>query len=59
MKTEEIREIATARGIRIGRVKKAEMVRAIQYSEGYNRCFDTGFAELCGQHTCLWREDCA
>ena len=59
MKVEEIKEIAAQKGVKIGKLKKMELVRAIQYTEGNNRCFDTGFAELCGQHSCLWREDCA
>ena len=59
MKVEEIREIATNKGIRPGKMKKSELVRAIQREEGNNRCFDTRFADWCGQNSCLWREDCA
>jgi hypothetical protein len=59
MKVEEIREIAAAKGIKAGKMKKAELVKAIQAAEGNNRCFDTGSADVCGQDTCLWREDYA
>jgi len=59
MKVEEIKEIAAEKGIKPSKMKKTDLVRAIQAEEGNNRCFDCGFAELCGQHDCLWREDCA
>ena len=59
MKVEEIREIAAAKGIKAGKLKKVELVKAIQAAEGNNRCFDTGSADFCGQNTCLWRDDCA
>lgn len=58
MKAEEIRKIARQRGIRAGKMKKGEMVRAIQSDEGNNPCYDTGQAENCGQNSCLWRDDC-
>jgi hypothetical protein len=40
-------------------MKKADLVRAIQQAEGNQVCFETGVAEACGQHACLWRGDCA
>jgi hypothetical protein len=58
MTVEEIREIARQRGLKLGRMKKAEMVRAIQKSEGNEECFASGKAAECGQESCLWREDC-
>lgn len=58
MKLDEIREIAKQHNIKPGKMKKADLVRAIQQAEGNEACFDTGKAETCGQHTCLWREDC-
>ena len=58
MKVEEIREIAVAKNIKVGKLKKTELVRAIQHAEDHNRCFDTGSSDFCGQDTCLWREDC-
>ena len=58
MKLDEIKAIAKEKGIKPGRMKKAELVRAIQDAERNNICFETGQADSCGQDTCLWREDC-
>jgi len=59
MKLDEIKEIAKRHNIKAGKMKKADLVRAIQLAEGNKVCFDTGQAETCGQQACLWREDCA
>ncbi len=58
MKIDEIKEIAKRRGVKAGRVKKSELVRSIQLSEGNQQCFDTNHSKKCGQPDCLWREDC-
>lgn len=58
MKLEEIKEIAKSLNIKAGKMKKAELVRAIQQAENNNACFETGLADNCGQDTCLWRELC-
>lgn len=58
MKLDDIREIAKQHGIKPGKMKKADLVRAIQQAEGNEACFDTGMSERCGQEQCLWREDC-
>jgi hypothetical protein len=59
MKLEEIKEIAKQYYIKTIKVKKSDLVRTIQLAEGNEQCFDSGRATLCGQDTCLWREDCA
>jgi hypothetical protein len=59
MKLDEIKEIAKQHNIKTGKMKKAELVRAIQQAEGNEVCFETGQAGACGQQACLWREDCA
>lgn len=59
MRLEEIREIARQHKIKAAKLKKAELVKAIQEAEANEACFETGKAEACGQDTCLWREDCA
>lgn len=59
MKLDEIKEIAKQRNIKAGKMKKAELVRAIQQAEENAVCFETGEAGACGQDSCLWREDCA
>jgi arsenate reductase-like glutaredoxin family protein len=58
MKLEEIKEIAQKHGIKAGRMKKAELVRAIQSAEENETCFETGHADNCGQDGCKWRGDC-
>lgn len=58
MRIEEIKEIARIRGVKTGKMKKADIIRAIQQLEGNPACFDTGKATECGQDNCLWREDC-
>ena len=58
MKLDEIKAIAKQHDIKAGKMKKSELVRAIQSAEGNNVCFETGQASRCGQATCLWRNDC-
>ena len=58
MKLEEIREIAKQHDIKVGKLKKAELGRAIQSAERNDACFETGRASECGQAGCLWRADC-
>lgn len=58
MKLEEIKTIAGQHNIKAGKLKKAELIKSIQQAEGNNVCFDTGQAEVCGQESCLWREEC-
>ena len=58
MKLEEIKDVARQHNIKIGKLKKAELVRAIQKAEGNEACFAVGQASECGQHSCLWRDDC-
>ncbi len=58
MRVDEIREIAKKRGLKPGKLKKAELVRTIQNAEGNTACYETGKAGACGQEHCLWREDC-
>lgn len=58
MKIDEIKEIAKQHNIKTGKMKKADLIRAIQEAEKNDQCFSTGKAEQCGQGACLWREDC-
>jgi hypothetical protein len=58
MKLEEIKEIAKQHNIKVGKLKKAELVKAIQQAEGNYSCFETGQAAECDQAECLWRTDC-
>ncbi|HIJ80911.1 MAG TPA: SAP domain-containing protein [Desulfuromonadales bacterium] len=58
MKLEEIKEIAKQHSIKTGKMKKAELVKAIQQAEGNVVCFETNQSDTCGQNACLWRPDC-
>ena len=57
MKAKDIREIAKNMGIKIGKMRKPELIRTIQKAEGNIPCFGTRGHE-CDQINCLWREDC-
>ncbi len=57
MKLAEIKDIAKQRGVRPGKLNKAELIRAIQLNESNSPCFGES-AESCDQAGCLWREDC-
>lgn len=54
----ELKEIAKQHNIKAGKMKKADLIRAIQCAEGNEQCFDTGKSAQCGQEECLWRDDC-
>jgi len=54
----EIKQIASERGVKVGGVKKTDIVRTIQKQEGNVPCFATGKVEECGQHNCLWISAC-
>jgi len=58
MKLQEIKEIAKHRGLETGKMKKEEIIRAMQEAEGNSACFHSGKAAECGQLDCLWRDDC-
>jgi len=58
MSIQEIREIAKGKGVGTGKLKKAELIRAIQKVEGYSDCFATPYVNECSQVNCLWRQDC-
>ena len=57
MKVKEIKEMAINMGIKPGKMKKADLIRTIQATEGNNSCFQTGNTD-CDQVNCCWREDC-
>jgi hypothetical protein len=54
----EIKGIAKKLDIATGKLKKSELIRTIQETEGNRQCFDTGQASQCGQSNCLWSGDC-
>ena len=58
MKMTEVKAVAKERGVKPGKMKKVELIRAIQSSEENPQCFNTGFSQACGQPECLWHVDC-
>ena len=58
MKIQDIKVIAKKKDVNAGKMKKTDLIRAIQVAEGNNACFATSSLQTCGQMTCLWREDC-
>ena len=59
MKLEEIKTIAQQHNIKVSKMKKAELVRAIQGAERNEQCFEAGTSASCGQVGCSWREICS
>ena len=57
MKLADIKDYAKQRGVRSGKMNKAELIRAIQVHESNSPCFGTA-VDFCDQLQCLWREDC-
>ena len=57
MKMHDIKAKAKDLGLRPGKMKKEELIRAIQENEGNSPCFGSA-PEHCSQEDCCWREDC-
>jgi hypothetical protein len=58
MKVDEIRSIAKAFGVNGAKMKKADLIRAIQRAEGNFECFGSAGGGDCDQAACRWRGDC-
>ena len=57
MKMQEVRSIAKKMDIVAGaRIKKQDLIREIQATEGNSPCFKT--KTECPEINCLWRDDC-
>jgi len=57
MKIDEIKKKAKALGINWGKMKKTELIRAIQEAEGNTPCFGTSNG-TCPYTDCCFIEDC-
>lgn len=57
MNMAEIKEKAKQLGIQAGKIKKGDLIRAIQEKEGNFPCFETA-KEYCSQLHCSWRKAC-
>jgi len=58
MNLKEVKEFAEQKGVRPGRLKKAELIRSIQSAESNPTCYMTDQVDNCGEASCLWRADC-
>ncbi|MEW5768229.1 MAG: Rho termination factor N-terminal domain-containing protein [bacterium] len=58
MKMAEVKAKAEELGIKPGRMKKEELIRQIQRTEGNFDCFGTATEGRCDQTDCCWQEDC-
>lgn len=58
MNINEVRKIAKNFGIKSQKMKKAELIRAIQRAEGNFDCFGSAKDGFCDQSNCLWFSDC-
>jgi len=59
MKLEEIKSIAQLYSIKVNKMKKSDLVKAIQRAEGNEQCYATNRSATCGQVGCSWRETCS
>jgi hypothetical protein len=58
MNFQRVKEIARERGVKTGRMRKADLIRVMQELEGNPVCYDTGRIAECVEMNCLWRESC-
>jgi hypothetical protein len=58
MNMQEVKAVAKERGVKVGSMKKNDLIRAVQEAEGNEKCYASGIANVCGQENCLWKDDC-
>jgi hypothetical protein len=59
MEFQEIRNMAKGMAIKqYNRMKKIDLIRAIQKAENNIACYGTQRVDSCQEETCLWRSDC-
>jgi hypothetical protein len=54
----DIKKKAAALGVQPGKMKKPELILAIQVAEGNTPCFGTNVSD-CPYADCCWWDDCA
>jgi len=54
----EVKTIAKQYGVKVSKLKKSELIKSIQLTEGNFDCFATPANGYCDQDKCLWRSDC-
>jgi len=58
MRFQEIQSMAKGMDINTFRMKKMDMIQAIQRKENNIDCFGTPRVDFCSEEACLWRMDC-
>jgi len=58
MDLKDIKGIAWKWGVKAGKMKRDEIIRAIQKAEGNFDCFGAAVSGQYSHYDCLWREDC-
>jgi len=58
MKMIQIKKYAGKKGVHSGKMKKAELIRAIQAAEGNPTCYGSERKSYCQEANCLWESDC-
>ena len=58
MNLKEIKDIAKSQDIKVGNMKKENIIRSIQRAEGNFDCFGSAITGECDQMNCIWRGDC-
>jgi hypothetical protein len=57
MNMKQVKAKAKALDVKPGRLKKADLIRAIQSAEGNSPCYQTAQND-CVQNDCCWKDDC-
>jgi hypothetical protein len=58
MNLKDIKDMAKSQGIKVGNMKKENIIRSIQRAEGNFDCFGSAITGGCNQMNCIWRGDC-
>jgi hypothetical protein len=58
MKFNDVRKMAKDMNLNTYRMKKKDVIRAIQRLEGNPECYGTPTVAFCNEDSCLWRSDC-
>jgi len=58
MNLKDIKDMAKSQGIKVGNMKKENIIRSIQRAEGNFDCFGSAITGECNQMNCIWRGDC-
>ena len=58
MQFNEIRKMAKDLGVSTYKMKKMDIIRAIQNAENNIPCYGTERVDYCGEEGCLWRVAC-